>query len=430
MNIYHSGYDIQTLIDTSDVIITGTGWQSKSEQETLRIAKRSGKPCFVLLDHWQSFRARFTEECINDFPPSCLIVTNMYAQHLASSEVPEIPCVQIQDLYLDSIVQEYNQIDSPNSTLELDRVLYLSNGQPYNFDLPFGQLIQIKKLLDLFSVNLDLSRRFDKRVAIRAHPADQNIPLNILESFGLSMELESGALVEQLHRASLVVGADTYALYVAMRIGRPVVTVLSELDKPSWLGFAPSVDELKSNLFLRSIFLSFFNRIIDGFYFRFFSTTDVDDVHLATLNDSEYMRFSSNSSGDVTFIQACDYTTSLRSANGYHLAIVNVWHERIGTCTLRVDEKSRRVEVGILIYKSFSGQGVGLQVWKNLTTQLDMAVPGFTIWAGTIERNKAMSSILKQAGYIQVESRWEDYLSINKLDKVLIYEYPNHRSFP
>ena len=411
------------------MIITGTGWQSNLEQEALRIAITSGKPCLVLLDHWQSFRARFTEECINEYPPTCLIVTNMYAQYLASSEIPEIPCVRINDLYLNSIILESNQIESPKSTSELDTILYLSNGQPYDFELPFGQLTQIRKVLDIIEADLDFGRRFNKRVKIRPHPADQNIPLNIQENFDFLVEIESGFLLEQLHSASLVVAADTYALYIAMKIGKPVLTVLGELDKPRWLGFATSVDEFKSNQFSRSIFLSLFNRIIDGFYFRLFSVTDIDDVHLATLNDSEYMRFSSNSSDETSFVQAYAYTTSLGYENGYHLAIVNEWHERIGTCTLRVDEKSKRIEIGILIYKSFSGQGSGLRVWKNLTTQLQTIAPAYTVWAGTLERNQAMASILKNAGYIQVESWWDDYLSINKLDRVIVYEYPKDRPF-
>lgn len=428
MDIFHSELDIETVVDSCDAIITGTGWQSDLEQETLRIATSSGKPCFVLLDHWQEFRARFHEESIQEFPPTCLLVTNIYAQYLASLELPEIPCLRIEDLYINSILQEYNLVVSKNSTLQNDSILYLSNGQPYDFELPFGQLIQLLKVLDLTSVAQNLGRRFNRRIRLRPHPADQDVPFNILENFSVFLDKESGSLLKQLHQAGLVVGADTYALYVAMKIGKPVVTVLSESEKPTWLGFAPSIDELQSSHFMRLIFFSLFNRFINGFYFRLFSVTDIDDCHLATLNDSEYMQFSSNSSGRISFSEACDYTKNLRLTGGYHLAIINSWHEQIGTCTLRVNENSKRVEIGILIYRKFSGRGEGLRVWKILTTELSIILPEYTFWAGTMQRNTAMVRILQQSGYLEIESKWEDYLSSNKLEKILIYEYPNENA--
>lgn len=419
VGLKNSELQIKQVVDASDVVVTGTGWQSGTENEATRLARLAGKTCFVLLDHWQDFRSRFTGESLKTHPPTSLIVTNTYAQNLASSSIPEIPCIQVEDFFLKDILNKISEIGSIYS----ESILYLSNGQPFTPKSPFSQLPQLSKVQHLLELLPDFNNSLPWEVILRPHPADNPISGINFENLEFHLRIFSGDFVTQLNSARFIVGADTYALYIAMKIGKPVITVMTDTHKPDWLDFAPTVEALSSNEFLKQLYFKILHFVEGGFYLRIFSILDIDNNHLSNLNDFEHMRFSSISSTSTSFEDAARYTKDLIFNNGYHLAIVNLEHKRVGTCTLRVHLISKKIELGILIYKHFSGEGIGSRVWRRLTKQLSSIFPQYTIWAGTLDTNSVMKSILRKSGYSLVKTISTDYLARNTFETIAIYEF-------
>ena len=57
--------NINKVIQTSDIIITGTGWQSNLEFETRRLAASLNKYSIAVIDHWVNYKLRFIRYYIN-----------------------------------------------------------------------------------------------------------------------------------------------------------------------------------------------------------------------------------------------------------------------------------------------------------------------------------------------------------------------------
>ena len=414
--------NIQDVIKNSDVVITGTGWQSQTEQNAIESTLEAKKSCFVVLDHWQDFRSRFRSGLMDSNPTLQLVVTNSLAYHLAKNNLPEVSCVEIEDLYLSYMLKKYTETLEPESLIDRKQILYLSNGQPFSFEYPYGQLRNLEKLSHLFELGHLAEGLSSKQVVLRPHPADSNLD-NFSNIWNFELEINSEDLVTQLCKSKIVIGADTYALYVAMKLGRPVITVLEEDQKPVWLDFAPSINLLQENTILRKIFFKLLFNKSGPTYLRPFSITDIDNLHLFNLNGAEHMRFSRISTSKVSFIDSYNYSCELKELGGYHLAIVNRDHSRIGSVTLRFEKKLKQIEIGILVYKEFLGQGFGSMAWKQLSESLNLLFPDYSLWAGTLCGNKGMIRIMKKSGFVLDSSRVEKYLAPDSIDTLLIYRY-------
>lgn len=421
--------DIEDVIKKSDLILTGTGWQTQSERNAIRIAMKYRKPCFVVLDHWQAFYSRFDPNIITDNFPNLLIVTNTLAYHKVQQEIPNIPCVQIDDLYLNSLIAKYENLFSSEPSQQSNYALYLSNGQPFDPKSPFDQMKQIERISELFTLPVFANHLDIRRLLFRPHPADNFLELDLpCKSFAI--KVMSGDLLKNLVQAKVVVGADTHAMYIAMRLGIPTITILDTATRPDWLDFAPSVDELRSEPVLGKLFFDLMFDASGKTYLRQFSITDIDELHLSNLNDPLHMRFSRASISKTTFTDALFYSRQIREEGGFHLAIINRKHERVGSCTIDVDLSCKKIEVGILIYSRFSGKRFGSNVWQDLARKLRSLFPEFRIWAGTLNGNIAMRRVLENSGFVLTEKITQDYFLNGTEETVLIFEYSiNSKSY-
>ena len=413
--------EIRAVIDKSELVITGTGWQSQAEQLAMKEAFHAGKSCFVVLDHWQDFHSRFEPTLLERNFPTLLIVTNTLAYFKAQQELPNIPCIQIADLYLESLIEEYTN----KLTISLEKrnqILYLSNGQPFDSNSPFDQLGQLKSVSELFDLVEFAEHKSKNRIFLRPHPADK-FPENLSQIRDFGVEVVSGDLLTQFLRAELVVASDTYALYLAMKLGIPTITVIDSENMPDWLDFAPSIGSLKTKVLLRRIFFGLLHKPVGPVYFRYFSVTDIDDLHLNNLNDFEHMRFSRASIGATNFLDALHYSRQINSEDGFHLAIVNRKHERVGSCTVIFNQTIKRIELGILIYREFSRQKLGSYAWKFLANKLQTLFLGYKVWAGTLKDNIAMRNVLESSSFVLIKKEFEDYFSQGTQETILIFEY-------
>ncbi len=189
-----------------DLVVCGSSFESALEVFTWRMAKVDGVRTAVYLDHWIHYRERFlTDDGIS--LPDEVWVTDRFAANLARRGLPEANVVIHGNPYADEVVAEARALRSVLGSVE--RILYLA--EP-------GRPEPDEGVLERFSWRSYEYRR-------RPHP---------------SVEVVPRSLAEDLAWADTILGYDSMALAVALRVGegRRVVSLLpsdEELHIP-WTG--------------------------------------------------------------------------------------------------------------------------------------------------------------------------------------------------
>ena len=411
---------LEQLVSLSNLVFTGTGWATNLESTVLRLSKEMERHCYVLLDHWQDYRKRFSEEDLGHLKPNAILVTNLLAHTLAREHLPEMKLIFVPDLYLDFILGKkatrLTDID------EDDRpILYLSDGQPFSYDSSYSQL----KSMDLFCGKIKTNRSFlslgATNLVLRPHPADNIDSETESQITAMGFKISSTDLVDQIMMAKFVVGTDTYALYLAMRLGKRVISILPKGILPNWLDFCQSVHDLNSLSDLDLLIESITFLPSSDIYLRRFSILDIDDVHLNELNDTNHLRYSQNSIVKTTYSSACQYLEEV-SKEGAYLAIINKCNERVGTLTLRINYEKKDIEMAILIYKEYSGRSFGTRAWLTAKVGLIQFFGSYRIWAGTLEENIAMIRLLQKSDFHLISKESQDYFRNGQIKSILFFE--------
>ena len=410
---------LEQLVSLSNVVFTGTGWATNLESNVLRLSKEMKKQCYVLLDHWQDYRKRFSEEELSHLKPKAILVTNLLAHELACEYLPEMNLIFVPDLYLDFILSKMN-----TGSIHLDEVdrpiLYLSDGQPFSYDSSYSQLKSMGALCRKIETDKSLLGLGAKNIILRPHPADNIDSKTESQITSMGFKIVSTDLVEQVMQSKLVVGTDTYALYLAMRLGKRVISTLPKGRLPRWLDFCQSVHDLNSPSDLDLLIESITLLPSSDIYLRRFSILDIDSVHLKEINDTNHLRYSQNSLVKTTYLSACQYLEEV-CKEGAYLAIIDKCNERVGTLTLRVNGERKDIEIGILIYKRYSGRGFGTTAWLTAMNGLNKVFGSYRIWAGTLEENIAMIRLLEKSGFHLISKESQDYFRNGKIKSVLFF---------
>ncbi len=227
----HLCQDIDELLDGANMLVSGTGWASILEYESIQMARQRGIRSIAVIDHWINYRARFVRNEVVALPDE-IWVTDVYARKLAESEFNDIRVVQKPNLYLDNIVHEVLMHEQINRVAK--NLLYLLEPirNTWGDDVINGEF----KALDFFVKNISaLGLNKDLSIRLRPHPSDPVDKYDqwIHEQKHLNITLdESLTLAESIAWSDVVVGCQTYAMVVALAVGKNVFSSI-----PSW---APS----------------------------------------------------------------------------------------------------------------------------------------------------------------------------------------------
>jgi hypothetical protein len=369
-------------IMNSDLILTGTGWETDLEYLALENSKKINTPCYVVLDHFQHFRSRFMKKDRECIFPDKIIVTNLYTLHVVKNEIPEVPVIYTSDIYIEALLKN-NTFSSDNLKLKKSEILYLSDGQPYNQKSEFSQASQLMKIVNNYTQIVKFIGKEFSTVSIKPHPADLNgnkAPTKLGE---INFEEVNGSLETLINNSVLVIGTDSLAMYAAMRLGARTLTVINNEEKPLWLDFAATlesinnknINELMNNLFLRDD--------KTGTYVRKFTLLDIDSVHLK--NQSL-----------ITAPELCDFNEILSSFEAYffqiykqlgtdymHFSVVDHNNIRIGIVTIKFNTADSLVVVKPYIYSDLKDSSNYQSGTDLLIDFLKMNFFGYKI---TIER--------------------------------------------
>jgi hypothetical protein len=222
---------IHEVLSGAQVLISGTGWASNLEYDSIRAARQLGIKSIAVIDHWTNYRQRFIRNGIEVLPDE-LWVTDEYAKRLAEHEFKNVKVVQMPNLFLERLVQEVRSNDHQKSVG--NNILYLL--EPIRDAWGDGVINGEFEALDFFIENIEvLGMNSDLSIRLRPHPSDPMDKYNkwISKQENLKVILDkSPTLAESIMWSDVVVGCQTYAMVVALEAGKQVFSSI-----PPW---APS----------------------------------------------------------------------------------------------------------------------------------------------------------------------------------------------
>ncbi len=227
----HTCQSIDELLNGAHVLVTGTGWASNIEYDSIQTARQRGIQSIAVIDHWTNYRARFVRNAIEVLPDE-IWVTDEYAIKLAESEFEDISIKLMPNLYLENMAQEVQMHEQKGR--DNNNLLYLL--EPIRQAWGDGVINGEFEALNFFVQNLAVfGRNRNFSIRLRLHPSD---PIDkydkwIHEQKHLNIILdESMTLAESIAWSNIVVGCQTYAMVVALSAGKKVFSSV-----PPW---APS----------------------------------------------------------------------------------------------------------------------------------------------------------------------------------------------
>ena len=222
---------LQEAMDGAASLLSATSVTSTLEDEARREARNKGIPSVAMLDHWTRYPDRF-EWAGERLLPDELWVVDEPAEAEARRCFPGIPIRRIPNFYLDAQVRQIKSFNPLPPRAGAGRILYvLEPIQPqWSGNDPRPKELQA---FDFFMTCLgDLGARPDAEIVLRPHPSDTPDKYDDWPSMYPTRQItiDGGKhLAERIAWADWVVGCETFAMVVAARAGRIVMSSL-----PPW----------------------------------------------------------------------------------------------------------------------------------------------------------------------------------------------------
>lgn len=220
--------DLEEVTHRADEIISGSGWSSDFELEGIQRALRNGKKTATHLDHWNNYLERFTRQSKVTLPDE-FWVSDEHSMKIATNLFKDSKIVKKNDYYLQHQVREIKGFKSENLKSEhrkTTNVLFLSEPLIYYAKSGEVQLSDEGSALKIEFISLIENAGIEfLEIRVRPHPSE------VRAKRGLSGPDVSGTgslnkpLSSDLAWADVVVGIDSYALFVSDNAGIPTVSI-------------------------------------------------------------------------------------------------------------------------------------------------------------------------------------------------------------
>lgn len=221
--VHHSADIIETLaeIEINDYdIYVSTGWETSFEKKCMKFLQLNKINWIAALDNWNEYSCRFLLQGKN-YLPNQIIVFDKYARKLCNSIFPNIECKLVPNIFDLNFVRSYENLElAAGAQPKFDLFLADPISDHYGDKVGYNEFDQIhyilKKLNDRYSKSYPLR--------VRPHPSENGekyeyyIKENNLKHVCVSYD----TLVADLHSAGSVFGDSSYAMHLAMLVGKKV----------------------------------------------------------------------------------------------------------------------------------------------------------------------------------------------------------------
>jgi hypothetical protein len=207
--------ELASAFKDANTILSGTGWASNLEYDAIQLARNIGINSIAVIDHWVNYKERFVRneiECL----PNCIWVTDSDAFRIAKNNFSNLEIKKMPNCYLSNLVKNITPFSE--KTINLLYVLEPVRND-WNRNLP-GEF----QALDYFIANINkITGDSPVIIKLRLHPSD-NINkydkwIENNKEFNPMID-SSNSLLKSISNSKWVVGAETYALIVAISANR------------------------------------------------------------------------------------------------------------------------------------------------------------------------------------------------------------------
>lgn len=207
--------DENIFFNKVDFIIFGTG-STSFEKKYLKFAKSKNIKTAAILDHFVNFRQRFTDGSSILYPDYCF-VCDEYSLDIAYKELAPFKNIGLCKNYLiESMCQEIKSFSKKRT----NSVLYVLENIQEEWD---DKLQPWEIAFNNFYNNFYKKNNFDS-IIVRPHPKDSPSLYKSLKKFDeVIFDLYSSP-INSLSKVSVVVGVESYLLYLAYYCGFDVYT--------------------------------------------------------------------------------------------------------------------------------------------------------------------------------------------------------------
>lgn len=225
--------DLEEAIADCDWCFCGTGWQSDLEWKAIASARKAGKRTVAFLDHWVNYRERFIRNS-EEVLPDEIWVADEHAKRLAEQIFPELIIRQQPNRYLETLVAEVRSLELGKPKHTDKYVLYVL--EPIRQSWGSGEKLGEFQALDYFMEHmgrLDLGDPLSISIHLRPHPSDSIGKYDEWIGFQMNNRITvdtTSSLAAMIAWSDVVVGCHTYAMVIALGVGKTVISSI-----PPWI---------------------------------------------------------------------------------------------------------------------------------------------------------------------------------------------------
>ncbi len=220
--------NLEEVTQRADEIISGSGWESDFELEGIQRALRNGKKTVTHLDHWNNYLERFTRHSKVTLPDE-FWVSDEHSMKIALDLFKDSKIVKKNDYYLQHQVREIRGLKSENLKSEHKKtknVLFLSEPLIYYAKSGEVRLSDEGNTLKSEFISLIENAGIESlEIRVRPHPSEVSAKIELSGPDVSGAGSLNTPLSTDLAWADVVVGIDSYALFVSDKAGIPTVSI-------------------------------------------------------------------------------------------------------------------------------------------------------------------------------------------------------------
>lgn len=223
---------LEVLVEQCEWLLCGTSFLSDLEWRAIGLARKAGKRCVVVLDHWVNYRQRFIRHGRWHWPDE-VWVGDETAARIAREDLPELRQKLVPNAYFKDIRDELKGlIVKPRAPGEGLHILYVCEPLREGALILYGDErywgYTEEEALSYFLSNINVLGENIDRIVIRVHPKENQLKYEcVLKHFELPLVCgEQKALLEQIAVSDIVVGRTTMAMVVGLIAGKRVLSCI------------------------------------------------------------------------------------------------------------------------------------------------------------------------------------------------------------
>lgn len=244
---------LDSLVFESDLLLTGTSWQSDLEKIAILRAKSKGIRTVSFLDHWVNYKERFIyrDEIVL---PDEIWVGDEFAYSIAKKEFPDSNIFIKENPYVMDIKEEI-VLMGDCSEKQINTILYICEPVREHAKQQFGDErywgYTEEDALEFFFDHSHLFHPMEK-IILRPHPSERLDKYNAFLQKYPHLNIQVGgkdSLIQEISKCNIIVGCESMAMVVGILANRRVISTIPKSGRKCTLPH-PQIEHLQNLILL------------------------------------------------------------------------------------------------------------------------------------------------------------------------------------